>query len=801
MKVILLCVLLTHPVLLLDSPVTMLPVAGDTVEAAVKELEVTSGQTLKKQILVTEREPLHCTEECPSLVKLVKENREHLINENLGITRSAAAFIRLLNAARGAKKEEIVKVLKSSKNKEIISQLYDLAGATQTQEAHDAVMKVLHLDFEYDLDQNERYFWALSLGSHPKLSVIKDVLKLSEKEHPSEKLAETLVLTVSAMTNRFRRQPGNSKHKIVSDVQSSLESGISACKSEECKQKYLRAFKNLALEDTIPTLLKYAINGTKKTSVAAMKAIRALPVAMWDDTVKKAAERIYFQVGRRYDSSSRTLSLDILLESSPSKALLRDLLLSLTSTDPAYEVKQYLVQRLRQLGERDLLLNNTVREIVREEKMLNTYHIQAQRGLTTAFTRSFLNHPSLNGSLVSIQEVSSGLLKRGIVDIVIDRAGQSQEIFSLGLFTGGLGSFLSSDEESADPDEPEESATAGMEVTALGVQVRPFVFFSGQGELMGHVWSGTGSEKTPAFQTIALLQDHLEYLPLQTGFIAELSLIGAVSFDLSGQIQLSLWNKNAHSLVEKNAGIALQGLIKVDTSFVRSQVEFNLATEVKLNLVSDIDFYGNLALCLQLKQPDSVVRHNIYKVERIPGSKHRLRKSKYKTIPVPGRTYALNRKNNEMCNKCILDVESFHMSFSLLDFCIEEGHRDTPSLMDRSLFWAGFETHCLCQVLRGAANSGTTLGRIYSSYATASQSHLIQPHLHHWCHTGKNGWLDNGRRLFFPPEVNPKVFPEVDSGVSTELFGVLWCISSLVTGFVDSMDGTCKNLADVKHGN
>jgi microsomal triglyceride transfer protein large subunit len=39
-----------------------------------------------------------------------------------------------------------------------------------------------------------------------------------------------------------------------------------------------------------------------------------------------------------------------------------------------------------------------------------------------------------------------------------------------------------------------------MEITALGVQIRPFVFFSGQGELMGHVWSGTGSEKTPAFQ-------------------------------------------------------------------------------------------------------------------------------------------------------------------------------------------------------------------------------------------------------------------------------------------------------------
>jgi hypothetical protein len=50
---------------------------------------------------------------------------------------------------------------------------------------------------------------------------------------------------------------------------------------------------------------------------------------------------------------------------------------------------------------------------------------------------------------------------------------------------------------------------------------------------------------------LALLQDHLPYLPLQSGFIAELKMIGVVSFDLSGQIRLSLWNRNAHSLAEK----------------------------------------------------------------------------------------------------------------------------------------------------------------------------------------------------------------------------------------------------------
>lgn len=50
-------------------------------------------------------------------------------------------------------------------------QLLDLAGAAQTLEAHEAVMKYLSLNSEED--KCERYFWSLSLGSQPKLPVIK----------------------------------------------------------------------------------------------------------------------------------------------------------------------------------------------------------------------------------------------------------------------------------------------------------------------------------------------------------------------------------------------------------------------------------------------------------------------------------------------------------------------------------------------------------------------------------------------------------------------------------------------------
>lgn len=50
----------------------------------------------------------------------MKENRDHLKDENLGTTRSAAIFIKLLNVARESKMEDIYKVLKSSKNKDIL---------------------------------------------------------------------------------------------------------------------------------------------------------------------------------------------------------------------------------------------------------------------------------------------------------------------------------------------------------------------------------------------------------------------------------------------------------------------------------------------------------------------------------------------------------------------------------------------------------------------------------------------------------------------------------------------------------
>ena len=52
-------------------------------------------------------------------------------------------------------------------------------------------------------------------------------------------------------------------------------------------------------------------------------------------------------------------------------------------------------------------------------------------------------------------------------------------------------------------------------------------------------------------------------------------------------------------------------------------------------------------------QPDYEVVENVRKLERISGSNYVLRKYKKKTLQGSGKTYVLNKKNTQICNKML----------------------------------------------------------------------------------------------------------------------------------------------------
>lgn len=147
--------------------------------------------------------------------------------------------------------------------------------------------------------------------------------------------------------------------------------------------------------------------------------------------MKTAARKTFLQLDRKHDSSSRSIASEILLESQPNDATLKEIIHHLASNDTVYEVKQYALQKIRMLSEDDPELKKRVLEIIKADKKINNYSVLNPRGLSTAIKRYFVKNQSGNGSLVSLQEINHAIVKRGVVNVLWEKDGSTSELFSV----------------------------------------------------------------------------------------------------------------------------------------------------------------------------------------------------------------------------------------------------------------------------------------------------------------------------------------------------------------------------------
>lgn len=171
-----------------------------------------------------------------------------------------------------------------------------------------------------------------------------------------------------------------------------------------------------------------------KSSVTAMKALRSFPPSSWNEKVIDASIKIFFQIPKKYDTSSRTLALDILLGANPNEDLIKNLLYYLLSNDKTFEVKKYVIQNLNMLAEKDCLFKDKLKNVIKNEPKINNYAVLSQKGMSSALARQFLHHPVTNGTMLSSQEMNSGLVKRGVFDIVLENEDRSCEMFSVSYY-------------------------------------------------------------------------------------------------------------------------------------------------------------------------------------------------------------------------------------------------------------------------------------------------------------------------------------------------------------------------------
>lgn len=304
----------------------------------------------------------------------------------------------------------------------------------QTSESHDAVKEYLNVtSSSHSVDDVERYLQALAVSTRANAHVINDLIALHDSNNLGNKEKWTLINALGSIAYRYAYSPNqNYSSESVQNVQKLFMNSLSKCKDDVgCKESYLNGLQNLQSEETVDTLFTYVDNRVRVVAVAAIRALKSFPINIWTSEYVKRLEDIFYQKENKYDSSTRTLALDILLQLNLNETQIEKLVKHLKSDDKSYEVKKYLLEEIRMISEQKDTFKSIVDKIVRNDKTLNNYHITAQKGLSTALSRTYSINSPFNATLTSIQETNNGILKRGIVDLIIQTPEDSYAIFGV----------------------------------------------------------------------------------------------------------------------------------------------------------------------------------------------------------------------------------------------------------------------------------------------------------------------------------------------------------------------------------
>ena len=235
--------------------------------------------------------------------------------------------------------------------------------------------------------------------------------------------------------------------------------------------------------------------------------------------------------------------------------------------------------------------------------------------------------------------MNGNALKRTSFVLKTEDETSGNEILRLDSIVGGLSSYVGD----ADP-EDDDDPNASVQLSLLGLPLRPFVLFSSFGDLVDMYWSGAAEKLTSFLSGSVLLLDKKESFPLSNGLDLNIHATAAMSFDFAGKGEISIWSRNGKTHVE-NTGVLVVNLeAKVGDKFLVFENSF--AAEGMLEVDTDIDMSSGeeVLACVRMKQKDTKLE--LTEVQTLMGQK----KDAVHATLLPGITWNLNLKNNQMCN-------------------------------------------------------------------------------------------------------------------------------------------------------
>lgn len=606
-----------------------------------------------------EREKRICsTHHCgKSLVQLYQDYKDFLSDENLASVEAAVGVLRILDRLRDSKGtgvSEILDVLKKMKgNYGVQSSFLDILAAARTKDSITAALKYLRLAKNNDLDTAERFLSVLSVVAKtaskmhlkrplqspyyftptPALKrsapakeqlakmaslefIAKEFLNILKQTPASKwrshKLRWSTLLTLATLVNANNQEHkyDNLNDELNEEVSKLLLDELPACHKTEtdCRIVVLQAIGNVGIlgEAQFQTIKDHVLNSGRRESISAMKVLRDLlqnqaknqhHTSGFYSSLKELLLRVVYD--NSHETTARVLAAEMLVRFLPNSHASLELLNHLPSFGN-HELATMIYSRMQSLRPDSLAKHHE-----------NWYWKSCIiNGTSTSFVRTMAKTDSLNASYGVNVENKGKLPKESSFDVFLDTKERTQDLFSLGIFTRGLTNIMGGSDEGGEAEE-NEAPMAGMTLRLLGGYLRPYVFFTGKGELMSHVWSGTASEPTTAFNGDLLLIDHEEGYPLISGFVAEQQMRGVLSIDVTGKVKISFWHMNSNSVVRTKASIIVQASQSVFTSydnFWHSHL-FSFGGQAMIDFVADLAFSTSAhQVCLQVTQPAFIIR-------------------------------------------------------------------------------------------------------------------------------------------------------------------------------------------------
>ncbi|XP_045537340.1 microsomal triacylglycerol transfer protein [Papilio machaon] len=560
-----------------------------------------------------------------------------------GSARAAQAGLRALRALRNVTQDRIAALLRAQPDARSLTAVCRVLGAAGSAHAHAAVSLELPLVERDAPPPATEYLHALALAHTPDESVVVDVLRLGT-EARSEVVREAALLAAAAGAARL----ANHAPHVTETVRDALSKQLARCLDEECRALVARAFGNLQREDTAELLLEQAERGGG-AALHALQALQALPATAIGPARQR---RLAALASSLRPLEVRAAALDLFLVRAaplPPPLVLARLSRELHVHAPV-ELRRLFWQRALQLAEEHKPLADVLAMLSPEQRGWNAL---ALSGTSSALVRPLGVFGVGGGRLESLQLTPGGVLRRGTVRLDVE--GTPAPLLAIELWTRGLESLTGGAKSSEGVAEGgaegvEEDMSGGLALTVGGARLPSVTLFDGQAQLLGHVWSGTGSTPTPVLRALQPLSTRSSTLPLLAAGVLHVHCDSAIALALDAQAQVSLWSRTALSELELRVGAVggVRGELRLVGGALRAHAHHT--AEPRLRVAAHLDFYDRMALCVKVSTEDHVRRSNTTLHSELGSTQRKVHRERLLAGPHPGRTLALGPLNDAACN-------------------------------------------------------------------------------------------------------------------------------------------------------